>query len=312
MLFALALIPVIGLLIYIYVKDKNEKEPIGLLIGLFFAGMATVITAIIAELIGQVILEFIFPYAPVIKMVLFAMIVVGPAEELGMYVGLRLITWKSKHFNYSYDAIVYAVFVSLGFAALENIEYVFSNGIGTAILRMFTAIPGHACFAVFMGYFYSKAKYAKIKGDKKGQSKYTCLSIFLPMVIHGIYDAIIMGGEASEYDILTGLSLLLWIGYIIFLFTFSVIIVNKASKNDFCILMLPQDIQTIYRPSVIGKWKCICGAENSLNFCSNCGKARPVGDTWNCPRCGTLSAFKFCGNCGTPKPAEAPAGQSLS
>ena len=95
-------------------------EPIGFLIGLFFAGMGTIITAVIAEFIGDAILELILPYTPVLKAILLALIVVGPAEELGKYAVLRLITWKNKNFNYSYDAIVYAVFVSLGSATYSR------------------------------------------------------------------------------------------------------------------------------------------------------------------------------------------------
>ena len=154
--------------IHLFFNDKKEKEPIGLQIGLFFAGIGSIIPAIIGEAIGQAVLNVVIPYNSVIKGYIFAILIVGPAEEIGKYLMLRLITWKSKHFNYSYDAIVYAVFVSLGFAAIENVGYVFMNGIGTALLRMFTAVPGHACFAVFMGYFYSKAKQAQASQDKKG------------------------------------------------------------------------------------------------------------------------------------------------
>ena len=80
MLFALALIPVAGLLIFIYFNDRKEKEPFGLLIALFFAGMGTTVTAIIAEFIGDLILDLIFPYDSIFKGVLSAMLVVGPAE----------------------------------------------------------------------------------------------------------------------------------------------------------------------------------------------------------------------------------------
>ena len=199
MLYALALIPVVGLLIFIYFNDKKEKEPFGLLVGLFFAGMGTIVTAIIAELVGGLILGAVFPANTVIGGVLDAMLIVAPAEELGKFLVLRLITWKNKNFNYNYDAIVYAVFVSLGFAAFENITYVFSSGIGTAFLRMFTAVPGHACFAVFMGFFYSKAKYASLTGKKGACTGFTALAMVIPIVIHGVYDAILMGGGSSEY-----------------------------------------------------------------------------------------------------------------
>ncbi len=306
MLFALALIPVIGLLLFIFFADKKEKEPIGLLIGLFFAGLGTAIPAIILEALGELILEAVIPYESVIKGVILAMVIVAPVEEMGKYIVLRLITWKNRAFDYSFDAIVYAVFASLGFAAIENIGYVFGNGWGVALLRMFTAVPGHACFGVFMGYFYSKAKYASLSGNKADYSKYNALSMICPIVIHGIYDAIVMGGTASGYDLFIGLSLISWIVFVIVLFVISVIMIVHSSKNDFCIVTLPNAVQTFYRPMIIGPWNCECGTGNYLNFCASCGRQRPYFTSWYCPTCGTLSVFNFCSKCGCPKPMIQP------
>ncbi|MBP5262230.1 MAG: PrsW family intramembrane metalloprotease [Clostridiales bacterium] len=307
MLFALALIPVVALLIFIYLKDKKEKEPIGLLIGLFFAGCGTVITALIIEGIGGVIMDAIIPNA-FLKTVLMCIFIIGPAEEMGKWAVLRLITWKNKNFDYSYDAIVYSVFVSLGFAGVENIFYVVGNGWSTGLLRMFTAVPGHACFAVFMGFFYSKAKYASLSKDKKNYGTFTALSMIVPIIVHGLYDAIVMGGEATGVDFLTGISFLLWIVYVIAMFVVSFIIVNRSAKNDFCIVTLPvvdgPVVQAIYRPENAGTWKCSCGAENSRFFCTQCGLKRPLDTSWTCPKCGSLSAFNFCNNCGCPRPTE--------
>ncbi len=303
MLLALALIPVIVLLIVIFVIDKKEKEPIGLLIGLFFAGAATIITAVIGEAIGELILG-LFMYDSAIKSVILSIFVVGPAEELGKFFVLWLITWKNKHFNYSYDAIVYAVFVSLGFACFENVGYVFMYGLGTALLRMFTAVPGHACYAVFMGLFYSKAKKASLTQGKKGFAGNMWLAILIPIITHGIYDAIILGSRETDYDIIAGIGALFWIAYVIAMFVVCIIIIVKASKNDYCIVTMPNQVQTFYKPAVLGSWNCSCGTVNNLNFCSQCGKPRPLGTTWNCPRCGVLCTFNFCGNCGSPKPQQ--------
>ena len=302
MLFALALIPVIALLCFIYFNDKKEKEPIGLLIGLFFAGIGSIIPAIIGEAIGQAVLNVIIPYNSVIKGYIFAILIVGPAEEIGKYLMLRLITWKSKHFNYSYDAIVYAVFVSLGFAAIENVGYVFMNGIGTALLRMFTAVPGHACFAVFMGFFYSKAKFASITKNKGKSAMFTLLAMFVPIVVHGIYDAILMGGGAAGEILATGLSIVVWILFVIAMFVVSIILIVRTSRHDFCFVTLPDQTQTVYSPAILGAWNCSCGSVNQLNFCGRCGRQRPMNIVWTCPTCGTLSAYNFCGRCGTPKP----------
>ena len=51
-------------------------------------------------------------------------------------------------------------------------------------------------------------------------------------------------------------------------------------------------------------WKCSCGAENTGNFCNNCGskKPSPAGE-WTCS-CGTKNTGKFCGNCGAKNPNE--------
>ena len=294
----LALIPVIALLIFIYVRDKKEKEPVGFLVLLFIAGMSTVIPAIIAEAIGELILGAIFPEESVIKAYIVAIALVAPVEEMGKYVILRAITWKNKNFDYSYDAIVYSVFVSLGFAAVENIGYVFNNGLSTAILRMFTAVPGHACFAVFMGFFYSKAKYASVTNDRSLQAKFTALSMIVPIILHGIYDAIVMGAVSSGAVIFAGLSILAWLGFVAMLFAGAVVVVITASKNDFCIVTMPDATQTYYRPAVVGTWNCSCGAVSSHNFCYKCGSPRPMINAWQCPQCGTISALNFCGNCG--------------
>ena len=301
----LALIPVVALLIFIYVKDKNEKEPIGLLIGLFFAGMGTIITAIIAEVIGEAILNLILPYTPILKAILLAMIVVGPAEELGKYAILRLMTWKNKNFNYSYDAIVYAVFASLGFAAIENIGYTMVFGAGTALLRMFTSIPGHACFGVYMGFFYSRAKYAKLTKKNGKFALHLILAMLIPTLIHGVYDAILMGGGSSDEIVLAGITLILWLIFMAGMFASSIVLIVKSSKNDFCIVEVPdKKEQTIYIPNVVGVWTCTCGSVNYLNFCGKCGRQRQVISSWTCPNCWTLSTYNFCGKCGCPKPAD--------
>ena len=303
-LFSLALIPVIGLMLFIYFNDKKEKEPFWFLLILFFAGMSTVISALILETVGDLLIDVIVPLESVLGGILSAMLVVAPAEELGKYIILRTFTWKNRHFNYSYDAIVYAVFVSLGFAALENIGYVFSNGILTALMRMFTAVPGHACYGVFMGYFYSKAKYAALTNKKGKCIMFKLLAMFVPIILHGIYDAILLAGSASGELVFTGVSFLVWLGFVIALFVVSIIFIVRSSRHDFCIVTLPDKVQTqtVYKPVYGGTWTCSCGSINTLNFCPRCGGQRPMTtNTWSCPRCGTLCVSNFCGNCGTPR-----------
>lgn len=329
MLFALALIPVVGLLVFIYFNDKNEKEPFGLLIALFFAGMGTIVSALILEGVGEAILKALFDYESMFTQILMAMLVVGPAEELGKFIIVRLITWKNRHFNYSYDAIVYAVFVSMGFAAFENVGYVFTSGFGTAIGRMFTAVPGHACFAVFMGFFYSKAKYASVTG-KSGKSKLLLfLSFLVPSVIHGIYDAILMAGGSSEELALQGLSLVLWLGFVIALFVVSIILIIKSSRNDYCIVtipsgtVMPAGVTAAAAGTAYGYNNIQPGVPYQNTYPSAAqpayqGQIQPVppvpvqepvqtiykpsvAGTWTCT-CGNTNSLNFCFKCGRTRP----------
>ena len=131
-----ALLPPVILLFFVWKQDAIEKEPFGLLAKLFFFGCLTTFAAMILELIGERILVGIFggSYNSLIGQLLMYFIVVAWSEEGVKRFALRRTTWNHPAFDYRFDAIVYAVSVSLGFAALENIEYVFSFG-GLAVPR---------------------------------------------------------------------------------------------------------------------------------------------------------------------------------
>ena len=101
---------------------------------------------------------------------------------------MKLRTWKSVEFNYTFDAVVYAVSASLGFAALENVMYVFSGGFGVALMRALTSIPGHAVFGVFMGLHYGLARRAAAFGNEKAANRELRLAYLIPVLLHGFYD----------------------------------------------------------------------------------------------------------------------------
>lgn len=55
----------------------------------------------------------------------------------------------------------------------------------------------------------------------------------------------------------------------------------------------------------VNGWKCSCGAENSGNFCANCGSAKPANEGWTCS-CGNVNKGNFCSDCGSKRPENAP------
>ena len=254
----LAIIPVIALLLFIYKKDKHP-EPSSMLIKIFGLGCATIIPAIIVELIAE------HAFAGLDRENLFILLIivfltVGIIEEFFKWLVIKVFCYNAEDFDEPYDAIVYAVFSSLGFACIENILYVLTSqhSFVTGILRAVTAIPGHACFGVIMGYYFSMAKLKK--DQKENDMPYLIFSLAMPAFIHTLYDYFIMSGN--------GLLIIIWVIFLIALFIISFILVWKVSK-------LEQQFQTKKNQKankIEEKKYCTnCGAECNTRFCSECG-----------------------------------------
>lgn len=126
-------------------------------------------------------------------------------EELFKFLALYLLIWKSREFNDKFDGIVYAVFVSLGFAAVENVLYVLGNGYGTGIMRAVTAVPAHAIFGVTMGFYFGMAKFY-VKQQQRLKQK----ALLYPIILHGIYDFILF----TQIEWLT----VVFIAFLVFLY----------------------------------------------------------------------------------------------
>lgn len=153
LLLTLAVLPGFLLIRFVYQLDSIEKEPTELLTKLVFVGAAACVPAIVLELIAEGLLDFFFPMESIIYYFFEAFLGIALIEELCKLYVLKKYTWTHPAFNFRFDAIVYAVCVSMGFAILENIFYCMEGGIDTAFARAITSIPGHGVFGVFMGIF---------------------------------------------------------------------------------------------------------------------------------------------------------------
>jgi RsiW-degrading membrane proteinase PrsW (M82 family) len=201
-----SLAPVFIILLYIYFRDKYDKEPLGLLIKALLAGIIIVIPVMFVE---GLLIDMMPPTGRAGEAAYHAFVVAGSTEELFKFLALYLLVWKSPSFNEKFDGIVYAVFVSLGFAGIENVMYVLEGGMQTAITRALTAVPAHAIFGVTMGYYLGIAHmYSELRG------KYMARALLVPVVLHGIYDFILM--------VEIGWLLLLFIPYVIVLYTMAI------------------------------------------------------------------------------------------
>ena len=160
-LFFLAAIPVVLILMFVYNKDK-EKEPISLLVKLFFFGILSCFLVLLVSGVLELFIPFMskeLEDQSFIETILYSFLGVALVEESCKWIMLYAGGYNHKEFDEAYDIIVYSISVSLGFAFFENICYVLApGGIAIALIRAVSAVPGHACDAIFMGYYLSIAK----------------------------------------------------------------------------------------------------------------------------------------------------------
>ena len=146
----------INILFYIWFRDKYDKEPLGMLVKALLIGVLIVVPVIFVE---GLLMNQMPQSGKVAEAAYQAFVVAGFTEELFKFMGLYILVWRSRSFNEQFDGIVYAVFVSLGFAGVENVLYVIDGGMQTALIRAITAVPAHAIFGIAMGYYLGIARH---------------------------------------------------------------------------------------------------------------------------------------------------------
>lgn len=203
LLFLASIAPTVALAYFFYIKDKYEKEPRYLLMKAFLLGVIAVIPVLFLEMKLNVFDAS--ENGDLVSIGYTAFIVAGLVEEGFKFLIFYMLIWRNHEFDEMYDAIVYSVFVSLGFATIENIGYVLSTGFGIALLRSVTAVPAHALFGVSMGYYLGIARFAR----EQYRAKYFRLGLIVPVVLHGIYDFILM---SRKYYMIT--VFILYIAYL--------------------------------------------------------------------------------------------------
>lgn len=220
----IAVVPPLFLLYEVYRQDKIEKEPVGLIIKLFFLGCLAVIPTAVVETVLIAGLDSVMQEGTVAYMLIENFLCVAVVEEYFKYTGMKIGSWKSREFDYKFDAIVYAVATSIGFATLENLMYVGQLGLGVALLRAVTAIPGHTIFGVFMGVYYGLAKFYAVNGHPVISRGYRLKAVFIPMLIHGFYDFAASMGDSM---------VIVFFVFLIIIDVLAIRRVRKESREDF-------------------------------------------------------------------------------
>ncbi len=204
-LLALSILPVVLLMVFIYRQDKYQKEPIKSLAKAFIGGMIAIpLDLMIVRLLGMVYQSNTIFYT--------AFLQAGLPEELSKFIIFMVFIWRDKNFDEYMDGIVYASFIGLGFACVENIMYVFTAeaeaagmGVSTSISRGLLSVPAHFLFGVVMGYFMSLAKF-----EKEHRMLNLLLGLGFAALAHGLFDWLLMFMEYLN----SGISTIIYLAFL--------------------------------------------------------------------------------------------------
>lgn len=271
----ISLLPALGLCIYIYAKDRVEKEPFSLLSVLFGCGVLAYLPTLFCErkltnwfdmlFAGKIqytvsgIETFTDTSTQLLHNSLCAFIGIALLEESVKWLLLYFITHKNRNFNCLFDGIVYSVFISLGFSIIESVRFAVIDGWDTLILRALTSIPTHILFGIITGMFYTvwhaldvaKEEETKLFDNKTIKSKkvkcshaWIVMSYLVPIIIHGLYCLI----ELSDNRMFIYIYYLLMV--ILYMVGFATI--HTFSKHDSKNTTLSKSILRKYHPELIG------------------------------------------------------------
>ena len=215
-LILIALAPVFVIAFYIWLRDKYEREPLSQLFLALTGGCLISIPVMFAEGWLGIPLQYLYGYA---EAAWHAFVVAAFTEELFKFLALLILFWNNRNFNEKFDGIVYACFISLGFAGVENILYVTDGGAEIGLVRAFTAVPAHALFGVVMGYQVGLAMFFP-----QEKARRFFLAMLLPILLHGVYDFILMSGHPYL--------LLAFIPYVTFLWFFGLRRMRQLSDRS--------------------------------------------------------------------------------
>lgn len=325
----ISLFPVILIGFIVYRVDR-EKESLKSMITFYALGLFSAFVASVLENL------FFLKETNLFNIFINCFIFIALFEEVSKFACFKIGTKMVRSYDNFFDSVIFCTAVSLGFAAIENILYVFrsaaipagvtvenefiyllTNGFSTGLLRAFLAVPGHAIFSIYMGYFIDKNKEYKFYGSG-GEKAYLVLAILVPVVLHGFYDFFCLSISEGELYLKNPnapfMLFIVFVVYIIFLYISGIFILYKGAKKS--------DLRFDGSTNRGGKGPEIncffCGKPLHFTVCPKCGGDNtkfieainkyyktygtypkvPSGPFKVCPKCGNFSEGYFCNKCG--------------
>lgn len=185
------ILPVLFWAGYHYHKDRHLPEPVGHLLLAFCLGLGSFYLSALMyaslDLVGLRYNAYQLAEINLPGLFVYAVMAIGFIEELAKLLPFLLIVIHFKEFNEPIDGIIYASFIALGFAALENIQYLQSMSGAQAWARGFAGPVIHIVFASIWGYYIGRAQ---LRGKSLGKTITAALAF--TAILHGIYDVIVI------------------------------------------------------------------------------------------------------------------------
>ena len=223
-----SLIPVLIILAIIYNQGEVKKQPLWIL-GLLFLGgiLSWVMVRYISKYLGNDIYKSQIEVSENLGNKGFFLVsfgIIAVIEEVSKYIVITIMCFKNKFFRNPYDALMYAVCISLGFAFIENIMYINNFGIGVAISRAIFSIPAHASFGIIMGYYLGVSKLCKENSNDSYSALMRYCAFFIPFIFHGFYDYLLNFNTESIY--------IIFLVYVIIMYVFVIFLLFRLNKVD--------------------------------------------------------------------------------
>ena len=238
----ITILPSVLMLSLILYSDRKSREPIPMILICILSGAFTICFSLIIDkliLTLNLIDASMFPSQNSYSV--YRIMVLAGVEEYAKLLILHLFLYKNKSYDDIYDGFVYSSIIALSFSLIETVMYVFreptfSEMTSLAILRNFTSIPLHIVCGVVMGYFVSLQKFSKTKGRKILN---LVLSLFIPTLIHTIYNvffSIVLMDKTSVFTLIIVILFILsiyFIGALVILKTsrLNLIFINNGNYN---------------------------------------------------------------------------------
>lgn len=198
-LLSVAIAPGLALLSYFYLRNQMDTEPRRTLLQAFIYGAIITFPVLFIQFILEEEQTFTNPF-------FINAVFTSTLEELMKWLIIFAIILRNVEFDDPYDGILYGAAVSLGFATVENVIYLLSFGIDQAFMRAILPVSSHALFGVVMGYYYGKGKFS----SDEIQIRYITLALFAPIMLHFMYNSILMLEEYFIFFMLPFMFFLWW------------------------------------------------------------------------------------------------------